>query len=228
MVDMERRFLATSKACFSHLFCKAQVLDALAKKILQLYVGGPGVAKTTGVVKEHCDKKSCKKKKTLVLASTTTSRRQAAECFLSSDRTPEQRNLVRILGSRHLSPLEESRTLQSQVSKVMATQNNAANLLTRHMNMELHRVEAGLRGAKALDERWSRSAIDNIKGCPQQPVPGQGQNVPSFVRPELRGEAPAVPPQSFSSQVPPEPEVRPLYVRKEDVRNNGRTPGCGG
>ena len=40
---------------------------------------------------------------------------------------------------------------------------------------------------KAPSERWSRAAIDAIQGCPQEPVPGQGQDIPIFVRPEFRG-----------------------------------------
>ena len=33
---------------------------------------------------------------------------------------------------------------------------------------------------KSPSERWSRVAIDAIKGCPQEPVPGQGRDIPSF------------------------------------------------
>ena len=34
---------------------------------------------------------------------------------------------------------------------------------------------------KAPSDRWNRTAIDAMKGCPQEPVPGQGRDIPSFV-----------------------------------------------
>ena len=36
---------------------------------------------------------------------------------------------------------------------------------------------------KPPSERRSRGAIDSIKGCRQEPVPGQGREIPSCVRP---------------------------------------------
>ena len=34
---------------------------------------------------------------------------------------------------------------------------------------------------KAPGDRWSRQAIDAVVGCPQEPVPGKGRDIPSFV-----------------------------------------------
>lgn len=82
---------------------------------------------------------------------------------------------------------------------------------------------------KAPCDRWSRAAIDAIQGCPQEPVPGRGRDIPSFVRPELRGEDRAGAPPAVVPTIPDELEVRPMYVRKADVGAYGRTPafkGC--
>ena len=46
---------------------------------------------------------------------------------------------------------------------------------------------AGRINRRPLSERWSRSALDAIKGCPKEPMPGQGREIPSFKRPDLRG-----------------------------------------
>ena len=117
-----------------------------------MYVGGAGVAKTTGVIRKFCDDASAEGKKSLVLTSTTTARRQVTDSFLMSDRTPEQRDLVRILDSRHLSADEQSRTLKAMVDCEMHTQNSAADDLVRQMCTELHGVESSMRGARASDD----------------------------------------------------------------------------
>ena len=46
---------------------------------------------------------------------------------------------------------------------------------------------AGRINRRPLSERWGRSALDAIKGCPKEPMPGQGREIPSFKRPDLRG-----------------------------------------
>ena len=53
---------------------------------------------------------------------------------------------------------------------------------------------AGKINRKPPSERWSRTALDAIIGTPQEPVPGRGHDIPSFVRPELRGGEPGRPP----------------------------------
>ena len=80
------------------------------------------------------------------------------------------------------------------------------------------------------EERWSQSALNNIKGCPHKPVPGYGHVPPTFVRPELRGGDEIPPPAraSFTEVEPKEQKTRPLYVRKEDIAAHGPTKGCRG
>ena len=83
---------------------------------------------------------------------------------------------------------------------------------------------------RPIEERWSRQALDSVKGCPQQPVPGQGRAIPTYVWPELRGGEKSDGPTQFAP--PPaapattEPRIRPLYVRKEDVMEHGPTPNA--
>ena len=74
---------------------------------------------------------------------------------------------------------------------------------------------------EAPSDRWSRQAIDAMAGCPQELVPGQGREIPSFVRPELRRGERAGPPAAAVPTIPVEIEVRPMYVRKAEVATYG-------
>ena len=80
------------------------------------------------------------------------------------------------------------------------------------------------------DVRWSREAVENVKGCPHEPVPGRGRQVPTFVRLELRGNdpIPKLPTTGFTEPEAPKRQVRPLYVRKEDIITHGPTAQCPG
>ena len=81
---------------------------------------------------------------------------------------------------------------------------------------------------KAPGDRWSRKAIDVLRGCPQEPAPGRGRAIPNFVRSELRdGERPLPPPDTLPA-AQEETRVLPMFVRKADVRAFGRSPGCRG
>ena len=44
---------------------------------------------------------------------------------------------------------------------------------------------AGKINRRPPSERWSRTGLDAIQGCPQELVPGQKGDIPSFVRPQL-------------------------------------------
>ena len=47
---------------------------------------------------------------------------------------------------------------------------------------------AGAIRRKPPEERWSASYLQDLKGCPQQPVPGRDSyRMPNFVRPEIVG-----------------------------------------
>ena len=87
---------------------------------------------------------------------------------------------------------------------------------------------AGKITRKVPSERWSRTEVDAIRGCPQEPVPGQGGEIPSFVRPELRGEDRVRPPAETLPIILEDYRTLPMYVRKTDVAIYGRTPGCPG
>ena len=81
---------------------------------------------------------------------------------------------------------------------------------------------------KAPGDRWSRKAIDDIRGCPQEPAPGRGRAIPNFVRSELCDGGRAQPPPDTLPAVQEETRVLPMFVRKADVRAFGRSPGCRG
>ena len=82
---------------------------------------------------------------------------------------------------------------------------------------------------KSPGERWSRQAIDAVVGCPQEPVPGRGgRDIPSFVRPELKGDEKIRPPRDTVPADMDDYRVLPMFVRKADVHAFGRTPGCPG
>ena len=87
---------------------------------------------------------------------------------------------------------------------------------------------AGKVNRKPPSERWSRTEVDAIRGCPQEPVPGQKGDIPSFVRPELQGEERVRPPAETAPIIPDEYRVLPMFVRRSDVDAYGRTPGCPG
>ena len=80
------------------------------------------------------------------------------------------------------------------------------------------------------DARWSREMVDAVRGCPHEPVPGKGRDIPTFVRPELRGGDTMAPPrpEGFTEVEREDRPTRPLYVRKEDISNHGPTPNCRG
>ena len=82
----------------------------------------------------------------------------------------------------------------------------------------------------ADDVRWSQTAVNSVKGCPHEPVPGKGRDVPTFVRPELRGgEAlPPAPRAGYTEVEQEDQKTRPLYVRKEDIATHGPTKACRG
>ena len=47
---------------------------------------------------------------------------------------------------------------------------------------------AGAIRRKPPDERWNATYLQELKGCPQQPVPGRDSyRMPNYVRPELVG-----------------------------------------
>ena len=79
---------------------------------------------------------------------------------------------------------------------------------------------------KAPSDRWSRTAIGAIKGCPQEPAPGW--KIPNFVWPERQGGDSAGPPADTVTVIPADVRVLPTYIRKHDVTMFGRTPGCEG
>ena len=88
---------------------------------------------------------------------------------------------------------------------------------------------AGAIRRKPPEERWSASFLQELKGCPQQPVPNrESHRMPNYVRPELvGGERPdAAPPSGFTPPVEEPPKVRGLYVRKDDVARWGPTAAC--
>lgn len=91
---------------------------------------------------------------------------------------------------------------------------------------------AGAIRRKPPEERWSASYLQDLKGCPQQPVPGRDSyRMPNYVRPELVGgeKSDAAPPAGFTPAIDEPSKVRGLYVRKEMVvgpSGHGPTPGC--
>ena len=86
---------------------------------------------------------------------------------------------------------------------------------------------AGQIRRRSPDERWSAAAVKAIVGCPQQPVPGANSAMPTYVRPELRGEEKPGAQTNFAPQAPDEgPKIRGLYVRKEDIDLYGATAQC--
>ena len=87
---------------------------------------------------------------------------------------------------------------------------------------------AGAIRRKPAEERWSATFLQELKGCPQQSVPGRDiYRMPNYVRPELvGGEKSNAAPSGFSHQPNDAPKVRGLYVRKDDVERHGPTPGC--
>ena len=81
---------------------------------------------------------------------------------------------------------------------------------------------------RPLDERWCREEIDKAQGCPHKPVPrSESFRIPTFARPELQGHGNfEVRPREFVRQQDDLPQVRDLYVSKEEVMNHGPSPNC--
>ena len=80
---------------------------------------------------------------------------------------------------------------------------------------------------RPADERWSAKAVNELRGCPQNPVPGRDSfRIPSYVRPELEGQDPTKTQREFVVPEDAHPAVRGLYVRKEDIEHHGPSEGC--
>ena len=86
---------------------------------------------------------------------------------------------------------------------------------------------AGAIRRKPPEERWSASFLQELKGCPQQPVPGRDSyRMPNYVRPELVGGEKSDAPSGFRPPPPENPQVRGLYVKPKMIEDHGPTPGC--
>ena len=76
---------------------------------------------------------------------------------------------------------------------------------------------------RPLDERWSRSAIDKIKGDPEDYM----RRPPTYTKKESE-EGAVAPAPIFTHHEPPEAQTRTFRISKEDVMEYGSTPGCAG
>ena len=89
---------------------------------------------------------------------------------------------------------------------------------------------AGAIRRKPPDERWNATYLQELKGCPQQPVPGRDSyRMPNYVRPELVGGEKSDAPPSSGFTPPPfieQPKVRGLYASRKDFDKHGPTQGC--
>ena len=81
---------------------------------------------------------------------------------------------------------------------------------------------------RPLDERCCWEEVDKVQGCPHKPVPGsESFRIPTFVGPELQGHGHLeVKPRELVRQQDDPPQVRDLYVSKEEVINHGPSPNC--
>ena len=77
------------------------------------------------------------------------------------------------------------------------------------------------------DKKWSSELVDNLKGVPQEPVPGSGSSkMHAYAKP--KDDAAVQAPKFEPRKVDEIPEVRAFYIHKRDLDAHGGTPGCPG
>ena len=80
---------------------------------------------------------------------------------------------------------------------------------------------------RSEDKRWSAEKIHQMKGNPQEPVPGTGSSkIVAYAKHKDTGEDSRV--EYMPRAVTEEPEVRANYIYKKDVEEHGASPGCPG
>ena len=80
---------------------------------------------------------------------------------------------------------------------------------------------------KAEDRRWSSERLEQLRGTPNEPVPGSGSSK-MVAYAKHRADAEATKVEYTPRQVDEEPEVRVNYIYKKDVEKYGATEGCAG